>query len=150
MGVYIKGVKMPKECGECRWFHFHGETCTTPKYYLDARCELVKSGQDWYGKDSRGGWVGKSISHLPGYGDYYSHEHCVEIGTRALSCPLVKVKEPHGDLIDRDALSDAVLKWMPHDPCGDPDKERPFETDICASMMMEIEDQDAVVEAEDE
>ena len=95
MGVYIKGMKMPKECGECRWFHFHGETCTTPKYYLDARCELVKSGQDWYGKDSRGGWIGKSISHLPGYGDYYSHEHCVEIGTRALSCPLVEVPEPY-------------------------------------------------------
>ena len=105
MGVYIKGMKMPKECGECRWFHFHGETCTSPKYYLDARCELVKSGQDWYGKDSRGGWVGKSISHLPGYGDYYTDEHCVEIGSRASDCPLVEVQEPHGDLIDRDALN---------------------------------------------
>lgn len=104
MGVYIKGMKMPKECGECRWFHFHGETCTAPKYYLDARCELVKSGQDWYGKDSRGGWVGKSISHLPGYGDCYPDEHCVEIGTRANNCPLVEVPEPHGDLIDRDIL----------------------------------------------
>lgn len=114
MGVYIKGMKMPKECGECRWFHFHGETCTSPKYYLDARCELVKSGQDWYGKDSRGGWVGKSISHLPGYGDYYTDEHCVEIGTRANNCPLVEMPEPHGRLIDADALmnifADRIVK----------------------------------------
>ena len=110
MGVYIKGMKMPKECGECRWFHFLGETCTTPKYYLDARCELVKSGQDWYGKDSRGGWVGKSISHLPGYGDYYTDEHCVEIGTRANNCPLVEVPEPHGRLIDADKFNEFIEK----------------------------------------
>ena len=104
MSVLIRGIKMPKECGECRWFYFYGETCTTPKYYLDARCELVKSGQDWYGKDSRGGWIGKSISHLPGYGDRYMDEHCVEIGSRASDCPLVEVPEPHGRLIDADAL----------------------------------------------
>ena len=119
MSVLIRGIKMPKECGECRWFYFNGETCTTPKYYLDARCELVKSGQDWYGKDSRGGWVGKSISNLPGYGDYYSHEHCVEIGTRANNCPIVEVPEPHGRLIDVNdvksrmiPLSFSVAKWI--------------------------------------
>ena len=104
MGVYIKGLKMPKECGECRWFYFNGETCTTPKYYLDARCKLIESGQDWYGKNINGGWVGKDISNLPGYGGRYPHKHCVEVGTKADNCPLVEVPEPHGNLIDRDLL----------------------------------------------
>lgn len=65
-------------------------------------------------------------------------------------CPLVALPEKHGDLIDRQTLKNAVLKWLPHDPCGDEYKERPFETDICVSMMMEIEEQDAVIEAEGE
>ena len=37
---------------------------------------------------------------------------------------------------------------MPPDPCGREEKEFPFETDICVSMMMEIEEQDAVIKAE--
>lgn len=65
-------------------------------------------------------------------------------------CPLVELPEKHGDLIDRQTLKNAVLKWLPHDPCGDEYKERSFETDICVSMMMEIEEQDAVIEAEGE
>ena len=43
-------------------------------------------------------------------------------------------------LIDADALTEKVLKWMPPDPCGHEEKEFPFETDICASMLMEIEE----------
>ena len=104
MSVLIKGLKMPKECGECRWFYFNGMTCTTPRYYLDSRCKLMESGQDWYGKDERGGWVGKDISNLPGYGGYYPHRHCVEVGTRTDNCPLVEVSEPHGRLIDANKL----------------------------------------------
>lgn len=65
-------------------------------------------------------------------------------------CPLVALPEKHGDLIDRQTLKDAVLKWMPPDPCGKEEKEFPYETDICVSMMMEIEEQDAVIEAEGE
>lgn len=61
---------------------------------------------------------------------------------------VVEIPEHHGDLIDRDALKNAVLKWMPSDPCGVEEKERPFETDICVSMMQEIEEQAAVIEAE--
>jgi len=110
MGVYIKGMKMPKGCGECRWFYFNGMTCTTPRYYLDSRCELMESGQDWYGKDERGGWVGKDISNLPGYGGYYPHKHCVEAGTRADKCPLVEVQEPHGRLVDADVLMNVYIK----------------------------------------
>ena len=43
-------------------------------------------------------------------------------------------------LIDADALTASVLKWLPPDPCGREEKEFPFETDICASMLMEIEE----------
>ena len=43
-------------------------------------------------------------------------------------------------LIDADALKNSVLKWLPPDPCGQEEKEYPFETDICVSMMQEIED----------
>lgn len=42
--------------------------------------------------------------------------------------------------IDADALRDSVLKWLPPDPCGQEDKEYPFETDICVSMLQEIEE----------
>lgn len=42
--------------------------------------------------------------------------------------------------IDADALRESVLKWLPHDPCGVEENEYPYETDICASMLMEIED----------
>lgn len=43
-------------------------------------------------------------------------------------------------LIDADALKIKVLKWMPSDPCGIEEREFPFEADIVASLMMEIEE----------
>lgn len=43
-------------------------------------------------------------------------------------------------LIDADALRESVLKWLPNDPCGVEENEYPYETDICVSMLMEIED----------
>lgn len=43
-------------------------------------------------------------------------------------------------LIDADVLKEKVLEWMPNDPCGIEEKEFSFETDIVASLMMEIED----------
>lgn len=42
--------------------------------------------------------------------------------------------------IDADELRKNVLKWMPSDPCGKEEKEFPFETDICVSMIMEIDE----------
>lgn len=42
--------------------------------------------------------------------------------------------------IDADALKSRVLKWMPSDPCGIEEREFPFEADIVASLMMEIEE----------
>lgn len=104
MGVYVKGMKMPKCCHDCRWFNFEGISCTTPQYLLDARCELVPSGQDWYGEDMHGGWVGESIEHIPGWSGRYSYKHCVELGTRAKQCPLTELPEKHGRLVDADAL----------------------------------------------
>jgi len=63
-------------------------------------------------------------------------------------CPLVELPAKHGDLIDVKELEKAVLKWMPPDPCGIEEREYPFETDICASLMMEIEEQPTILEAE--
>lgn len=47
-------------------------------------------------------------------------------------------------LIDADKLSEEVLKWLPPDPCGQEEKEYPFETDIVVSMMMTIEEAETV------
>lgn len=43
-------------------------------------------------------------------------------------------------LIDANALSKSVLEWLPSDPCGREELEHPFETDICVSMLQEIEE----------
>lgn len=48
-------------------------------------------------------------------------------------------------LIDADELKRNVLKWMPSDPCGREEKEFPFETDICVSMIMEIDEAPTIV-----
>jgi hypothetical protein len=100
----------------------------------------MESGQDWYGKDKRGGWVGKDISNLPGYGGYYPHKHCVEAGTRADKCPLVEVQEPHGRLIDAEKLKNEY----PHDT----DWDYPVNTNcyVCES----IDNAPTVIEAEGE
>lgn len=47
-------------------------------------------------------------------------------------------------LIDADKLKEEVLKWLPPDPCGQEEKEYPFETDIVVSMMMTIEEAETV------
>ena len=99
MGVYIKGMKMPESCGECRWFSFN-DMILKPIYYLGARCKLIESDHDWCGMKNRGAWIGVDISHLLGYGDYYNYKHCMEDGTRADDCPLVEVKTPHGKLVE--------------------------------------------------
>lgn len=48
-------------------------------------------------------------------------------------------------LIDADELRKNVLKWMPSDPCGKEEKEFPFETDICVSMILEIDETPTIV-----
>ena len=49
-------------------------------------------------------------------------------------------------LIDADELMEKVKKWLPPDPCGREEKEFPFETDICVSMLMEIEEAPTAVD----
>ena len=60
MGVYIKGMDMPKDCDSC---------------------DIVKDCPLWY---------------------------CTDVGARHPECPITEVKEPHGDLIDRDNLKRTV------------------------------------------
>ena len=82
---------------------------------------------------------------------YALHKWAEESGDgRLTDCPLVELPEKHGRLIDEAMLRKSVLKWMPNDPCGREEKEFPFEEDICVSMMMEIEEQPTVLEAEGE
>ena len=61
MGVYIKGMEMPKKCLWCSLQYI-------------GFCQVTK----------------KDVNS--------------DLGRRADDCPLVEVPEPHGDLIDRDAL----------------------------------------------
>lgn len=67
---------------------------------------------------------------------------------RATDCPLIALPDHHGRLVDADALRESVLKWLPHDPCGVEENEHPYETDICVSMLMEIEEAPTIVEKE--
>ena len=72
MGVYVKGMKMPKECRECyllEYYEYLGETqCSITRMMLAEREKPIPF-------DGRPKW-----------------------------CPLVEVPEPHGRLIDADAL----------------------------------------------
>ena len=60
-------------------------------------------------------------------------------------CNLVEIPEG-ARLIDAKELKKKVLKWLPSDPCGIEERERPFETDICVSMLMEIDEAPTVFE----
>lgn len=65
MGVYIKGMEMPKSCSVCRLFGEYG-------------CPFI-------------GAVGYALTR----------------GERNEDCPITEVPEPHGRLIDADALKEA-------------------------------------------
>lgn len=75
MGVYIKGMDMPKSCNDCALL------------YDCFACMLLGKDIDWGTSDKE---------RLP-------------------DCPLVEVKEPHGRLIDADALieSNKYLRYNP-------------------------------------
>lgn len=90
MAIIITNMDMPESCDKCRWFSCEGLTSDC-KYMMDARCLLIESTQDWYGKDDRGGWVGDDLSVTRGYTNYtgyYYYHHAVKAGTRAEQCPL--------------------------------------------------------------
>ena len=81
MGIYIKGMEMPKNCNECkfgRWSNLHQTVA----------CK-VNDSEPCFKDNSR---------------EYR--------GKRAEFCPLVEIPEPHGALIDRDALeADICPDW---------------------------------------
>ena len=96
----------------------------------------------------------KGMDELPDDGDFlvvrYENEkvYVKRVGILGYSMELVKLPKTYGDLIDRDELEKCVLKWLPPDPCGVEEREYPFETDICVSMLQEIEKQPTIIEAE--
>lgn len=70
----------------------------------------------------------------------YDHRHS--------DCPLIEI--PNGArLIDGKELKKNIIKWMPPDPCGVEEKEFPFETDICVSTLMEIDEAPTIYEEEE-
>ena len=73
MGVYIKNMKMPKDCGSC-------DLCDNDGY-----CYALYGDSLW--------------DALPDGAEYFPD------GWKYAGCPLVEVPEPHGRLIDRDALN---------------------------------------------
>ena len=76
MGVYIKGMKMPKECEYCGFCRFYPENGNV---WCNAKNIILKTK-----------WKEPNWTHLD--------------VKRPEWCPLVEVPELHGDLIDRDAL----------------------------------------------
>ena len=144
MSILIKGMEMPKNCMECQWYYFQNSTCTNPVYYLDSRCKLIPSGQDWYGYDGNGGWIGEDIDQENKRGYYYYH-HCVEKGKRAKQCPLVSVPEPHGRLIDADAFIGTIR------PLCEEDKYTACTFETVKRLMLEhINNAPTIIPAEEE
>lgn len=64
-------------------------------------------------------------------------------------CPLIEIPKC-ARLIDGKELKAKIIKWMPPDPCGVEEKEFPFETDICVSTLMEIDEAPVIFEEGDE
>lgn len=76
MGVYVKGMKMPKECEYCGFCRFYPENGNV---WCNAKNIILKTK-----------WKEPNWTHLD--------------VKRPEWCPLVEVAEPHGDLIDRQKL----------------------------------------------
>ena len=72
MGIYIKGMEMPKDCRECKML----------TYYSTSGCSMC---------DISGNALARNFKPIPFDG-------------RPDWCPLVEIPEPHGRLIDGDAL----------------------------------------------
>lgn len=119
MSIIVKGMDMPKCCYDCQLA------------YDCMQCIVTRTSFIWTGefRTTRKNF-NPETDRLP-------------------DCPLVEVPTPHGDLIDKAKLKESVLKWLPPDPCGIEEKEYPYETDICVSMVLEIEEQPTVIESEE-
>ena len=102
MSVIVKGMEMPKNCAECRFWSV---------------CECLKD-----------------------YEDYVSVLESVDDGdlVRDDNCPLVEVKEPHGDLADKDKLMQEVM---------DSDLDH-LQRDDWKEVIQIVSDAEVVIEAE--
>lgn len=100
MGVYVKGMEMPKNCLEC-----------------EIRAYDANAGEEY----------------CP-----FSQMNCISIGLQK-NCPLVKVPESHGRLIDENEVR-TVMNWLLTQP------QRPTWNDTYHA----IQEMDAVIEAEGE
>ena len=82
MGVYVKGLKMPKSCSDCLFFvdglyDANDEPCSA--------CLAKEDNSPWG----------------CGYKEIDGIDHMI---SRMYYCPLVEVPEPHGRLIDENEL----------------------------------------------
>ena len=68
---------------------------------------------------------------------------------RHQDCPLIEIAKG-ARLIDGKELKENIIKWLPPDPCGVEEKEFPFETDICVSTLMEIDEAPIIFEEKEE
>lgn len=82
MSILIKGIEMPKDCPFCPMAHWD-------KLDTFKGCEITP---------------GKRFAVI-------EDKEYAESSTRPDWCPLTEVPEPHGDLIDRDALPTSRVEW---------------------------------------
>ena len=103
MGVYVKGMKMPKSCSDCLFF---------VDGLYDANDELCSA------------CLAKVDNHPWGCG-YKEIDGIDHMTTRMDYCPLVEVPEPHGDLIDKDDICFSMTNGTDQDIAEEALKEVP-------------------------
>ena len=85
MSVYVKGMKMPESCGECK-MHF----LSSDSYVC---CQITDR-------------IPKSVDRFcDSKTDLDARKKSIMSVKRQEWCPLVEVPEPHGRLIDADSLN---------------------------------------------
>ena len=119
--VIVKGMDMPTECEYCGFCRFYRDNGSV---WCNARNRVLM--MHWEEPD----WVHLDV-RKPDW------------------CPLAEVKTPHGELIDRNVLWDAMSKYNDNEgakmPFGDDDSM--IHRDSACFM---IESADTIIEAEDE
>ena len=85
MGLYIKGMEMPKSCSVC------------PMLEGDRMDGLCHAASKWLDDDEHWAW------YVYPEGDMDDSKPC--------NCPLVSV-QPHGDLVDRDEMREIAISLL--------------------------------------
>lgn len=127
MSVIVKGMDLPLGCcyEEYEKWYGHTEYCPFCNHDDVPYCIL-------------------ELNHM-----VFEELHFIEIDSRPDWCPLIEIPKD-ARLIDGKELKENIIKWMPPDPCGVEEKEFPFETDICVSTLMEIDEAPTIFEDNDE